>query len=94
MSAQRRSVRAPIIGMLAISLLLLAELGIEASARGLGGGAPGGGRGVSFGHGFGGANFGHGSPGSYLLRINSGVGCRNDGFSSPPKAKPWPSTEP
>jgi hypothetical protein len=63
MSALRATVWAPAISMLAISLLALAMLGIEASARGMGRGAPGGGRGVSFGHGFGGANFGHGSPG-------------------------------
>jgi hypothetical protein len=63
MSALRATVWAPAISMLAISLLALAMLGIEASARGMGRGAPGGGRGVSFGHGFGGANLGHGSPG-------------------------------
>ena len=63
MSALRASVRAPAIGILAIILLAVAMLDIEASARGLGGGVRGGGRGMSFGRGSGGANFGRGGPG-------------------------------
>jgi hypothetical protein len=63
MSALRASARAPAIGILAIILLAVAMLDIEASARPMGGGARGTGRGVSFGHGFGGASFSRGSPG-------------------------------
>ena len=58
------ALRAPTIGIAAIILLSVATLDIEASARGMGGGARGGGgRGVNFGHGFGGASFGRGGPG-------------------------------
>ncbi len=64
------------IGMLAISMLALAVLGTEASARGMGGGTPGGGRGASFGHGFGGTNFGHSSPG-FSRSLGRSVGVRS-----------------
>ena len=59
MSALRASVWAPPIGIATIMLLAVAMLDIEASARGMGGGARGGGsRGVSFGRG--GTGFSHG----------------------------------
>ena len=58
------ALRAPTIGIAAIILLTMATLNIEASARGMGGGARGGcGRGMSLGHGFRGASFGRGGPG-------------------------------
>jgi hypothetical protein len=67
MSVLRASVWAPAIGILAIILLVVAMLDIEASAHPTGGGVRGtGGRGVggaSFGRGIGGASFGSGGSG-------------------------------
>jgi hypothetical protein len=81
MSALRGFVQAP--ATLAIIILLaVAVLDIEASARGMGGGVRGGGRGVSFGHGVGGASFGHGFGAAGFGRASPGFG-HGSGRSAP-----------
>jgi hypothetical protein len=63
MSALRVSTLMPALAIVGIILLAMAMLDIDASAHGVGAGARGGNRGVSFGRGVGGASVGRGGLG-------------------------------